>query len=93
MPSYVLEATHLSRTANWTALKNQIPIFPPSPVNFFLFSLSCSFPEVLGRSTAGDSHLSVQCWSWNSAVLLIPWSCIACSIAGQELSLGHFPNL
>lgn len=37
MPSYVLEATHLSRTAKWTALKNQILIFPPSPVNFFLF--------------------------------------------------------
>lgn len=43
MPSWVLEATHLSRTAKWTALKNQIPIFPPSPVHFFLFPFPAHF--------------------------------------------------
>lgn len=63
---------------------------------FLSFSLPCSFqtsgvPEVLGRKLAGDSHLVVQCWSWDSAGVLIPCSCTACRVAGQELSLGHFP--
>lgn len=43
MPSYMLEATHLSRTGKRTALKCQIPIFSLSPVNFFLFPFLAHF--------------------------------------------------
>lgn len=69
---------------------------PSFSSQFLSFPLPCSFqtsgfPEVLGRKLAGDSHLGVQYWSWDSAVLWIPYSCIACRIAGQELSPGHFP--
>lgn len=79
MPSHILGATHLSRTAKWTTLENQISVFPhflPLQSIFFFSPFLASFrlhnfPRSYQVEKWEEIHIFLQqCWNWNSVLLI-----------------------
>lgn len=101
-PSHILGATYLGQQSEQLWKSRSLCSLIPSLSSPFLF-FSSSFPDSFrlpdflrfsGRKM-GDLHPPIiQCWNWDSPVLLISCSCTTCSIAGWDFSVSdHFSTV